>query len=196
MYNEHGIEVNRVECTTASTEIERTAILRQRYDVFVKEFNYLEPANETEQFEYDEYDPYSLLLGVWEKNILIASCRLILPNDVVGLPTLNSTMIDPQKLKSDQPTAEISRIIVARDHRKFKQTIKVLQAMQHEIYRLTSDYGISQCIGAIEVSFLKLLHYANLPYKPIGPLQHHIGPDRYPVVLTTDDYLTALEKQI
>lgn len=184
-----------MECKIASTELERTAILRQRYDVFVKEFNYLLPIDDHKQLEYDKYDEYSLLLGVWEKDELIASCRLVLPNTVLGLPTLNAMIIDSDKLRSDQLTAEISRITVASDHRKFKQTIKVLQIMQQKIYQISVDRGITQCIGAVEASFLKLLGYANLPYKPIGLLQNHIGPDRYPIVLSNHDYLAALKKQ-
>lgn len=190
------LKVNKVECTTAATEIERTAILRQRYDIFVKELNFFAPTDEIKQLEYDQYDPYSLLIGVWEKNELIASCRLILPNDTLGFPTLNTLIIDSKKLWSNHLTAEISRITVASNNRSFKKTIKVLQIMQQKIYEISVDRGIIQCIGAVEVPFLKLLHYANLPYKPIGPLQHHIGPDRYPVVLIIDDYLAALKKQI
>lgn len=171
-------------------------ILQQRYDVFVKEFNFLTPRDDGQTIEYDKYDDCALFLGVWEHDELIASCRLILPNDTVGFPTLNRMIIDSKKLRPDQPTVEISRITVAYKHRGFKKTIKVLQTMQKEIDRISVDRGITQCIGAVDASFMKLLTYANLPYKPIGPLQHHIGPDRYPVILISDDYHAALKKEI
>lgn len=174
--------------------MERTAILRQRYDVFVEEFNFLAPRNDGQRIESDKYDEHSLLLGVWENDMLIASCRLVLPNNPQGLPTLNAMMIDSQMVRDDQPVCEISRITVAADCRKFKKTIKVLKTMQEEINRISGNHGITQCIGAIEPSFLRLLHCANLPYKPIGPLQQHIGPDRYPVILTTEDYHASLRK--
>lgn len=184
-----------MECKTATTEYERTAILRQRYDVFVEEFNFLPPVAEDKEVEYDQYDAYSLLLGVWEEDDLIASCRLILPNEPFGLPTLNKMIIDSPLFQRDLPTAEISRIMIAASHRRFKTSIKVLQLMQEKIDQLSVEYGIAQCIGSVEPAFLKLLHYAHLPYRPIGPLQHHIGPDRYPVILGTDDYFAALQKQ-
>jgi len=183
-----------MECKTALTEIQRAAILRQRYDIFVKEFHFLPPREDAQPIESDKYDEYSLLLGVWEDDDLIASCRFILPNKSLGLPTLNTMVIDSNRPQHDLSTAEISRITVASNHRAFKKTIKVLQVMQKEIDRISSDHGITQCIGAIEAPFLKLLHYANLPYKPIGPLQYHIGSERYPVILTTNDYHTALKK--
>ena len=169
-------------------------ILRQRYDVFVNELSFFAPSDHIQQLEYDQYDDCALLLGVWEDNELIASCRLVLPNDTVGLPTLNTLKFDSKKLRSDQPTAEISRITVAFNHRGFKKTIKIFKTMRTEIDRISVDHGIIQYVGAVEASFLKLLAYANLPFKPIGPLQHHTGPDRYPVVFSNYDYLTALKK--
>jgi N-acyl-L-homoserine lactone synthetase len=162
--------------------------------VFVEEFNFLPPVEENRELEYDQYDEYSLLLGVWEDDDLIASCRLILPNEPLGLPTLNRMIIDSPIFRRDYPTAEISRIMIAAGHRKFKKSVKVLQLMQKKIDQLSAEHGITQCIGSVEPAFLKLLHYANLPYQPIGPLQHHIGPDRYPVILKTD-YLASLQKQ-
>lgn len=184
-----------MECRTATTEYERTSILRQRYKVFVEEFNFLPPVEKDKELEYDQYDEYSLLLGVWEGDDLIASCRLILPNEALGLPTLNRMVIDSPLFRRDQPTAEISRIIIGAGHRTFKKSIKVLQLMQQYIHQLSSDYPVSQYVGSIEPAFLKLLHYAHLPYQSIGPLQHHIGPDRYPVLLRTDDYLAERQKQ-
>lgn len=184
-----------IEGRIAVAESERMAILRQRYDVFVKELNFFAPIDDIIQLEYDQYDEYALLLGVWEEDELIASCRIVLPNDTLGLPTLNTLQIDSKKLWSNDFTAEISRITVASNHRSFKKTIKILQIMQDKIYQTSINHEITQCIGAIEASLMKLLSYAGLPYKPIGPLQHHIGPDRYPVVLSNHDYLDALKKQ-
>ena len=183
-----------MECKIASTEIEKTAILRQRYDIFVKEFNFFVPREDGQRIEYDKYDDYALLLGVWEKGDLIASCRLVLPNTILGLPTLNAMTIDSDKLQSDQLTAEISRITVASNHRMFKKTIKVLQTMQKEIDRISANRGIIQCIGAVEPSFLRLLNCSRLPYSPIGPLQYLIGAERYPVVLLAKNHTTSLNE--
>ncbi|MDD2951070.1 MAG: GNAT family N-acetyltransferase [Sulfuricurvum sp.] len=180
---------------SASTEMERTAILQQRYDIFVEEFNYLAPREDGKHIEYDEYDKYSLLFGVWEEESLIASCRLVLPNPILGLPTLKVMVIDAGKLESTQPTAEISRILVASKHRIFKKTIKILQIMQKEINKIASEYNIVQLIGSVEASFLRLLNCAKLPYQAIGPLQHHIGPDRYPIVLKLQDNITSIKEE-
>ncbi|MDD5161206.1 MAG: GNAT family N-acetyltransferase [Sulfuricurvum sp.] len=183
-----------MECRVASTEDERTAILRQRHDVFVEEFNFFVPKDDTQKIEYDQYDAYALLFGVWEKEILIASCRLILPNNPLGLPTLISMQIDPEKFQSDLKTAEISRITVASTQRAFRKTIKILQTMQKEINRISADYGIIQWVGAVGPTFLRLLNQSRLPYRPIGPLQLHIGAERYPIILILQEYISSLKE--
>ncbi|HEX5330289.1 GNAT family N-acetyltransferase [Sulfuricurvum sp.] len=173
-----------LECKTALTEEEKEAILHQRYSIFVDEFKFFAPREDGREIEYDRYDEYSLLLGVWKKGILVGSCRLVLPNDAVGLPTLNVMRIDSEKLLHDERTAEISRITVNATYRTFKKTIKVLQIMQQKIDQIASDHNILQLIGAVEPSFLRLLNYAALPYQPIGPIQYLIGAERIPVLLT------------
>lgn len=183
-----------MECKIASTASEQKAILQQRYDIFVEEFNFLAPREDGKRIESDEYDEHSLLFGVWKKNGLIASCRLILPSYTLGLPTLNCMTIDSTAFRKDESTAEISRILVASEHRIFKKTIKILQTMQKEINRVSSEYGIVQIIGAVEPSFLRLLNYSKLPYQPIGPLQNHIGPDRYPIILKIKDHIISMKE--
>lgn len=182
-----------MECTIASSGRERNAILRQRYDVFVEEFHFFAPNADGKRMECDSYDDHALLFGVWENETLIASCRLILPDKVFALPTLAAMVIDSEPFRNNQPTAEISRITVASHHRTFKKTIKVLQSMQQEIYRVSAERGIVEWIGAVEPAFLRLLHHARLPYRTIGPLQFHIGAERYPVSLSAQDYTASLK---
>lgn len=183
-----------MQCKIASNETEQSAILRQRYDVFVEEFNFFTPGEDGQRIEYDPYDEHALLFGVWEQDLLIASCRLILPNNPLGLPTLNTMLIDTEKLQDIQQTAEISRITVASDQRAFRKTIKVLQTMQKEINRVSADYGITQWIGAVGTRFLRLLNQSRLPYRSIGPLQFHVGTERYPILLRLQDYTSALKE--
>jgi len=177
-----------VNCSMASTANEQTAILRQRYEIFVEEFNFFASREDGQRIEYDAYDEYSLLFGVWEDKSLIASCRLVLPNSTLGLPTLKAMVIDAKKIQTNQPTAEISRITIAPEHRVFRKTIKILQTMQEEINRISSEYGIKQFIGAVEPSFLRLLNCSKLTYQPMGPLQYLIGAERYPVILTHKNF--------
>lgn len=183
-----------MECRVASTEMERTAILRQRHDVFVEEFNFFSPKDAAQEIEYDQYDAYALLFGVWEQNSLIASCRLILPNNPLGLPTFTSMHLDSEKFQPEQTTAEISRITVASTQRAFRKTIRILQAMQKEINQISAKYDIMQWVGAVGPAFLRLLNQSRLPYRPIGPLQLHIGAERYPIILTLHDYLSSLKE--
>lgn len=170
-----------LECKIAYTLEEQYPILHQRYAIFVEEFKFFAPSEDGQEIEYDRYDEYALLLGVWKKEVLVASCRLVLPNETVGLPTLNAMRIDSDKLIEIDRTAEISRITVAAAYRTFKKTIKVLQIMQQKIDQIVSDYNVFQLIGAVEPSFLRLLNYASLPYQAIGPLQYLIGAERLPV---------------
>lgn len=183
-----------MECRIASNEKEQTAILEQRYTIFVEEFSFLPPKEDGKYIEYDKYDGNALLFGVWEKDNLIASCRLILPSKRLELPTLSTMEIDSDIYVKNLPTGEISRISVASGHRVFRKTIKIFQTMQQKINRVSSEYGIVQVIGAVEPSLLRLLNCAKLAYQPIGPLQHHIGPDRYPIILKLQDSITSLKE--
>jgi N-acyl-L-homoserine lactone synthetase len=180
-----------MECRIASSEIEKIAILQQRHDVFVEEFNFFSP--HIQGIESDQYDEYALLIGVWEKEILIASCRLILPDNPLGLPTLKSMNIDFKTFQLQKTTAEISRITISSSQRIFRKTIRIFQTMQKEINRASIDYNITQWIGAVEPTFLRLLNQSHLPYRPIGPLQLHIGAKRYPIILTLQDYTSMLK---
>lgn len=185
-----------MECRVAVTQADQIAILHQRYDVFVEEFHYLTPKEDNKQLEYDSYDERSLLFGVWEDEELIASCRLIFADNLFDLPTCNSLIIDSEQLQKERPTAEISRILIAHDHRVLNQTLKILHTLQEEINKVASQHSIEQLIGVVEPSFLHLLNYAHLPYIPIGPLQHHIGPDRYPVMLKLDNDIVAPKESV
>lgn len=183
-----------MECRQASTEADRLAILRQRYDIFVEEYNFLLPNENGKRIESDEYDEYSLLFGVWEQESLIASCRLVLPGSPLGFPTLNTMSVEPGIIQDSFSTAEISRITIASDHRLFKKSINILQVMQEELCRFASDSGIQQLIGVVEPSFLRLLNCSSLPYHPFGPLQQHIGAKRYPVILSVQECSTSAQE--
>ena len=180
-----------MECRVAVSEADQMAILHQRYDVFVEEFPFFSAREDGKHIENDQYDDNALLFGVWDKECLIASCRLIFSNTLSGLPTYRAMVIDPTLFHDDQPTAEISRITIVSGSRILKQTFKILQTMQKEIVRVSETYGIRRWIGAVEPQFLHLLNRTHLPYRPIGPLQILIGAERYPVVLELQDYLIS-----
>lgn len=184
-----------MECKIALDEHERNAILHQRHTIFVEEFQFFEPREDGQPIESDRYDTHAILLGVWENDLLIASCRYLLPNLELGLPTLNNFQIDPQNLQKEIPTAEISRITVAPMHRQFKKTTKILQSMQQTINSISISNNISLLIGAVEPNFLRLLNYASLPYRSIGPIQYVIGAERLPVLLNLQEYFSHKERQ-
>lgn len=175
----------------ARTAAERNLIFQQRHAIFVEEYRYFAPRCDGNPIESDGYDDYAVFFGVWENNVLIASCRLVLPGNPLGLPTLNGMVVDPNALQKGCATGEISRISVDSGHRLLKKTIRILQEMQKELCRFASEHNIPQLIGAVEPAFLRLLHYASLPYSPFGPLQYHIGAERYPVVLLVRDCTTT-----
>ena len=183
-----------MECRKASTEAECLTILRQRYDIFVEEYHFFVPKESDRRIEYDDYDTYAVLFGVWERDDLLASCRLVLPENPLGLPTSNALHIDPEKFRIDSHTAEISRIAIASKHRRLKNSIKILQSLRHEMIQTSISNGITHWIGAVEPGFLKLLNLSRLHFKPIGPLQNHIDLDRYPVALSVHDCIISLKE--
>lgn len=180
-------------CRVANNETEQTAILQQRYAIFVEEYGYLPPYDVQMRIEWDAYDEHAQLFGVWEREQLVASCRLILPNTPLGLPTIKNMVIEKDYDLKESITAEISRIAVAAGYRTFQKTRTILQHIQKSIYQFSSQLGITQWIGAIEPRFLFLLNRSNLPYRSIGPLQFLTGADRYPVALNAAEYLHAVK---
>lgn len=183
-----------MECRKTSTEAEQLAILRQRYNIFVEEYHFFASKDSSDRIEYDEYDNHAVLFGVWEEQELLASCRLVLPESPLGLPTSNALHIDPEKFRKDRHTAEISRVAIAPQHRQLKKSIKILQSLRQEMIQVSTSYGITQWIGSVEPSFMHLLNLSHLHFRPIGPLQNHIGLDRYPVVLSVEDCITSLKE--
>lgn len=181
-------------CRVSSNKTEESMILQQRYNIFVEEFHFFAPREDGQRIEFDHYDEHALLLGIWDNSELIASCRLVLPNTLLGLPTPSNMIVDSEKFQKDMLTAEISRITVTSTHRTFKKTIAILQIMQKKIDHICDEYGIFQLIGAVEPSFLRLLNCSGLPYFPVGPLQYLIGAERYPVMLSKLESTTLIKE--
>ncbi len=164
-----------ITCRTASTKDEREAILRQRHDVFVEELNFFIPREDGVPIEHDQYDDHAVFLGIWEKSTLIGSCRLILPNASINLPTLKAMDIDIKIFEPSTQTAEISRMTVIPPHRTLKKSIQALKAIDKEVNRIANMYNIVRLIAAVEPTFLRLLEYAKLGYRLIGSPQKYTG---------------------
>jgi N-acyl-L-homoserine lactone synthetase len=183
-------------CRAASTQEEREAILRQRHDVFVEELEFFAPREKGIPIESDDYDDHSVFLGVWEDNELLASCRLIFEHDSFVLPTLNAILIDSPLYEAHAKTAEISRLTIASPYRSFKKSIQIFKVMQEELDRVSVDHEINQLIASVEPTFLHLINRARLPYQSIGPLQHYIKFDRYPIILKLRDRIALSQEGV
>jgi len=179
-----------ITCRTASTKDDLDTILQQRYEVFVEELDFFTPPEKDTPLEYDQYDNHSLFLGVWEDSKLLASCRLIFEHDSFILPTLNAVFIDSPLYEANAKTAEISRLTIASPYRTFKKSIQIFKVMQEELDRVSVDHEINQLIASVEPTFLHLINRARLPYQSIGPLQHYIKFDRYPIILKLRDRIS------
>ena len=185
-----------ITCRTASTKDELDAILQQRYEVFVEELDFFTPPNENIPLEHDCYDDHSVFLGVWEDNELLASCRLIFGNDAVTLPTVDAVFIDSPLYETNAKTAEISRLTIATPHRSFKKSIQIFTVMQQELDRIAVEHQLTQLIASVEPTFLHLINRAHLPYQSIGPLQHYIKFDRYPIILKMENRINLFKEYI
>ena len=187
----HHLMVERgfMVCKQAVLPHEIEAIFQQRYDIFVEEYGFFPTREET--LESDKYDEFALLFGVWDHNVLAASCRVIMPNPSLPLPTPQNLMTKPLFIATPR-TAEISRITISKPYRGFKNAQDIFRLMQSEICKMTSRL-IDEWVGAVNPFLLKLLNKAGLPYRPIGPNQFYIGDDRVPVVLSKNDYTKSHE---
>ena len=94
---------------------------RLRYQVYCLERGFLNPADYPNRRECDEFDPYSLHLGVTApEGSLLATARLVKVN-TVGFPLFRHCRLYPRELDRFQDmtrVAEISRLCVSRNLRR------------------------------------------------------------------------------
>ncbi|HIE35378.1 MAG TPA: GNAT family N-acetyltransferase [Campylobacterales bacterium] len=166
-------------------------IFRFRYKILCDELKFFDKKMYPDGLEKDEYDKYAIEYVVLdEKSDVVATVRLIF-NSPIGYPTQNHMKIyeEIEKGFNKNSLGEISRIFISKEYRNLKDTKKIIKSLIEMIYLDLKKNNVEYSLGALELSFLRLLRIFGIKYEIIGELQHY-GNKRYPCLL----YTSVLEK--
>jgi N-acyl-L-homoserine lactone synthetase len=153
---------------------------RLRYQVYCVERGFLDAADYPDRRECDEFDRYSLHLGVTDPDdSLLATARLVKVN-MVGLPLFRHCRLYPRELDffQDQTrVAEISRLCVSRSLRQRRiGSVSVAINLYRAIYQASKRNGFTHWLVATEPSLQRLLASLKVPFREVGPMTDYYGP--------------------
>jgi N-acyl amino acid synthase of PEP-CTERM/exosortase system len=169
-----------------------------RYQVYCHERGFLPAEKYPDQLEVDEFDRYSVHLGVVNlRGELVATARLVQPS-VEGLPVFNHCTLFPDALPLHDPRfriAEVSRLSVSRIYNRRagdgffglqgptplrKEAERrgggeIVMSLYRAVYHASKRRGHTHWIVATEKSLQRLFSRFRFPFKPIGPETDYYG---------------------
>lgn len=157
---------------------------RLRYQVYCVERSFLNAGDYPEQLERDEFDRYSVHVGVVNRGReLLATSRLIQVS-MRGLPLFRHCQIFPNETELYRETnriVEVSRLCVSRE---LKQSLQgsghgraaIVAALYRELYQASKRAGFTHWLVATEHSLQRLVTGFGFPFRAIGPLTDYFGP--------------------
>lgn len=172
-----------------------------RYRMHVVKYQWSKAPEPGIGIEYDEYDPFSVVFGVFAKNGKLCACsRLILPSDKAGLQVFNEFMdelypdfVPTWKLAS---SAEVSSLLVSDS---FKHPHGNSYPVAQWLYKAMGQWSIPNKVrywyAVAEKRFLRALGFQGFPFKIIGEGKHYKGAITYPAVLDLEQAYANLMKR-
>jgi N-acyl-L-homoserine lactone synthetase len=151
-----------------------------RYQVYCVERGFLDAADYPDRRERDEFDRYSLHLGVLdETGTLIATARLVQVG-LAGLPLFRHCEIYPHETELYRETnrvVEVSRLCVSRALRLRRscRRIDVVTALYRALYQVSKQYRFTHWVVATEHSLQRLVTGFGFPFRAIGPSVDYFG---------------------
>jgi N-acyl-L-homoserine lactone synthetase len=152
------------------------ASYRLRYQVYCVERAFLSAADYPSQLETDEFDRYSLHLGVVDRDGELKATSRLIEVSVFGLPLFRHCQIFPQASEVLRPThrfAEVSRLCMSR---QLANRAAVIPTMYKALYQFSKRAGFTHWLVATERGLHRLLTNFGFPFKPIGPQIDYFGP--------------------
>ena len=153
---------------------------RLRYQVYCVERGFLNAGDYPQQLERDEFDRYSLHVGVVDRDReLIATSRLIKVS-MCGLPLFRHCQIFPQETELYRETnriVEVSRLCMSRQLRqRGPGRVSVAAMLYRALYQASKRAGFTHWLVATEHSLQRLVTGFGFPFRPVGPLTDYFGP--------------------
>jgi N-acyl-L-homoserine lactone synthetase len=154
---------------------------RLRYQVYCIERGFLDPAKYPDGLERDEFDRYSLHLGVLDREGTLRATSRLIQVSVLGLPLFRHCEIfAAQETEVYRPTnrvAEVSRLCMSRDpaERRLDRGA-VIPTMYRALYQFSKRAGFTHWLVATERGLHRLLTNFGFPFRPVGPHIDYFGP--------------------
>lgn len=171
------------------TEKELSDVYKLRFEVYCKEKNYLSYKQYPNQFETDEYDPYSVNFIATIGSQPVGTARLVL-NNPIGFPIERHYNFDISQMGAKREmTTEISRLVVMKKavlisgYRKTKITWGLFSAM----YQEARNRSIKHLCAAMETSLWRLLSKCHIRFSKIGSPKEYYGGLCAPFVADMND---------
>jgi N-acyl-L-homoserine lactone synthetase len=152
------------------------ASYRLRYQVYCVERSFLSTADYPDQLERDEFDRYSLHLGVVDHHGELRATSRLIEVSVFGLPLFRHCQIFPTEAERFRPTyrfAEVSRLCMRRQR---GDRASVIPTMYKALYQFSKRAGYTHWLVATERGLHRLLTNFGFPFRPIGPQIDYFGP--------------------
>jgi N-acyl-L-homoserine lactone synthetase len=153
---------------------------RLRYRVYCVERGFLYPAHHPKGLERDEFDRFSLHIGVLnEDRELVATSRLVMIS-MAGLPLFRHCAINAHEHELYRETnrvAEISRLCISREFRgRHSGSSRLALSLYRATYQASKRSGLTHWVAAMEPALCRLLTGLGVPFRSIGPLTDYFGP--------------------
>jgi putative hemolysin len=161
----------------ATTETDRAAVFRLRFDTVVEE-GWASADAFPDGLECDKFDEPAAHVVGWLDGRLVAAARLVFPERGRQLPTEEEfdLIVQPSDVVVD-----VGRAIVRREYRSPEHTLfgGLLARCWLEVRRR----GFHNLCGAATAPRLERYQHLGLPLRVIGSVRTYWGEDRYPVFL-------------
>jgi N-acyl-L-homoserine lactone synthetase len=153
---------------------------RLRYQVYCVERGFLNAENHPDRLERDEFDRFSLHIGVVNQDrVLVATSRLVMVS-MAGLPLFRYCAIhahEHELYREDNRVAEISRLCMSRRLRGRRSGGSAIALnLYRATYQASKRHGFTHWLAAMEPSLQRLLSSIGVPFRAIGPLTDYFGP--------------------
>jgi N-acyl-L-homoserine lactone synthetase len=165
---------------SASAALMARDLAQLRYDVYCLELTFLDPARFPDGRETDEYDAASVHLSVTDDEGELAGALRLVLDSPLGFPLeAHARTLSPSFFGLPRGrTAEISRLVVARQHRnvrRFEGYPLTLLRLFREVHRKSRELGLSYWLAAMEPSLRRLLASFGAGFVEIGGPMDYFG---------------------
>jgi N-acyl amino acid synthase of PEP-CTERM/exosortase system len=158
---------------------------RLRYQVYCVERRFLDPAAYPDGHEIDEFDAYSVHLGVIDSRGDLAGTARLVTGNPLGFPMFQHCALFPDVRTIHEPhvvPVEVSRVAISRSYARqrhygaaysrFEPFLSLVKAMVQGARRA----GATHLMGATDAALHRWLTHFGLPYRVSGPSVDYYGP--------------------